>query len=42
MWIVLGHKVTTERVPNGIVVERTCASCGERAMFYERRAWPRR
>lgn len=38
MWIVFGHKVTTERVPNGRSVERDCGQCHERTMFYERRS----
>jgi hypothetical protein len=38
MWLVLGTKEKTERVPNGRQVERHCSACGERAMFYERRA----
>lgn len=37
MWIVFGTKTRTERVPGGVSVERECESCGERAMFYERR-----
>lgn len=38
VWIVIGHRTKTERVPDGLSVERECASCGELAMFYERRA----
>jgi len=38
MWFVIGTKQKTERVPNGRQVERRCSSCGEVAMFYERRA----
>ncbi len=37
-WIILGHRTKTERVPDGLVVERRCTSCGERATFYERKA----
>jgi hypothetical protein len=36
MWVILGNKVETQRVPNGRRVERTCTACGETAMFYER------
>jgi hypothetical protein len=36
MWVILGNKVETQRVPNGRRVERACAACGETAMFYER------
>ena len=38
MWLVLGTKEKTERVPNGRQVEHRCTACGEVAMFYERRA----
>ena len=38
MWLVIGTKEKTERVPNGRRVERRCSQCGEVAMFYERRA----
>ena len=38
MWLVLGTKEKTERVPNGRQVERRCGACHELAMFYERRA----
>jgi ABC-type nitrate/sulfonate/bicarbonate transport system substrate-binding protein len=38
MWLVLGTKEHTERVPNGRQVERLCSECHETAMFYERRA----
>ena len=38
MWLVIGTKEKTERVPNGRRVERHCSQCGEVAMFYERRA----
>lgn len=38
MWLVLGTKEKTERVPNGKQVEHRCSACGEIAMFYERRA----
>lgn len=38
MWLVLGTKEKTERVPNGRQVERHCSECHETAMFYERRA----
>lgn len=37
MWIVLGTKEKTERVPGGRQFESRCQSCGEIAMFYERR-----
>lgn len=37
MWIVVGHRVKTERVAGGARVERECGSCGEEATFYERR-----
>jgi hypothetical protein len=36
MWIILGNKVQTQRVPGGRKVERQCSTCGEIAMFYER------
>jgi hypothetical protein len=36
MWIILGNKVQTQRVPDGRKVERQCTACGETAMFYER------
>jgi hypothetical protein len=36
MWVILGNKVETQRVPNGRRVERACTACGETAMFYER------
>lgn len=36
MWVILGNKVETQRVPNGRRVERACTACGESAMFYER------
>lgn len=38
MWLVLGTKEHTERIPNGRQVERLCSECHETAMFYERRA----
>jgi hypothetical protein len=37
MWIVLGTKEKSERVPNGKRFESQCQACGEVAMFYERR-----
>jgi photosystem II stability/assembly factor-like uncharacterized protein len=37
MWIVLGTKEKSERVPNGRRFESQCQACGEVAMFYERR-----
>lgn len=37
MWIVLGTKEKSERVPNGRSFESRCQACGEVAMFYERR-----
>lgn len=37
MWIVLGMKEKSERVPNGRSFESRCQACGEVAMFYERR-----
>jgi|SRR5579871_268211 len=36
MWVILGNKVQTQRVPDGRKVERRCSACGETAMFYER------
>ncbi len=36
MWVILGNKVQTTRVPDGRKVERHCTACGETAMFYER------
>jgi hypothetical protein len=36
MWIVLGTKEKSERVPNGRRFESRCQACGEVAMFYER------
>jgi hypothetical protein len=36
MWVILGSKVDTRRVPGGRKVERACTACGETAMFYER------
>lgn len=36
MWVILGNKVQTTRVPDGRKVERHCTACGESAMFYER------
>lgn len=38
VWVVIGHRVRSERVPDGLAVERECASCGEVATFYEREA----
>lgn len=38
VWIVIGNRTKTERVPNGLSVERRCPSCSEVATFYERRA----
>lgn len=38
MWIVLGTKEKTERVPSGRQFQSQCQACGEVAMFYERRA----
>lgn len=38
VWIVIGRRTKTERVPGGLVVERDCPACGEHASFYERRA----
>ncbi|RZO64310.1 MAG: zinc-ribbon domain-containing protein [Sandaracinaceae bacterium] len=38
VWIVLGRRTKTERIPGGVTVERRCTSCGETATFYERRA----
>lgn len=38
VWIVLGRRTKTERVPDGVTVERRCPACGETATFYERRA----
>lgn len=37
MWLVLGTKEKSERVPNGRKFESRCQACGEVAMFYERR-----
>jgi hypothetical protein len=37
MWIVLGTKEKSERVPNGRRFESRCQACGEVSMFYERR-----
>jgi|GEM_PF-5280847 len=37
MWIVCGTQTRTERVPEGLRVERDCDACGEIAMFYEQR-----
>jgi len=37
MWVVLGTKEKSERVPNGRRFESRCQHCGEVAMFYERR-----
>ncbi len=36
MWIIIGNRVSSERVPNGKVAQHHCNSCGETAMFYER------
>jgi hypothetical protein len=36
MWIILGNKVRSERVPNGRKAEHHCGACGETAVFYER------
>jgi hypothetical protein len=36
MWLLIGTKDKTERVPGGKQVERRCSHCGEVAMFYER------
>jgi len=38
VWIVIGHRTKTERVPGGVSVERRCPACGEVSTFYERRA----
>lgn len=38
VWIVIGNRTKTERVPDGLAVERRCPACGEVATFYERRA----
>lgn len=38
VWLVIGHRTRSERVPEGLVIERRCGSCGERATFHERRA----
>ncbi len=38
VWVIIGHRTRTERVEDGLAVERECASCGELATFYERRA----
>jgi len=38
VWVVIGRRTKTERVPGGIVVERDCPACGAHASFYERRA----
>ena len=38
VWVIIGHRTRTERVEGGLAVERECASCGEIATFYERRA----
>lgn len=37
MWILIGTKEKTERVPDGRRFESRCGACGEVAMFYERR-----
>lgn len=37
MWILIGTKEKSERVPNGRRFESRCGACGEVAMFYERR-----
>lgn len=38
VWVIIGQRVQTERVRDGLAVERECTSCGEVATFYERRA----
>jgi hypothetical protein len=38
VWIVIGNRTKTERVPGGVSVERRCPACGEVSTFYERRA----
>lgn len=38
VWVIIGHRTKTERVQDGLAVERECTSCGEVATFYERRA----
>lgn len=38
VWIVIGNRTKTERVPGGARVDRDCPACGEHATFYERRA----
>lgn len=38
MWVIIGHRTKTERVPDGLAVDRRCGSCGEETTFYERRA----
>jgi hypothetical protein len=38
VWIILGQRTKTERVPGGLAVERQCPSCNEFSTFYERRA----
>jgi hypothetical protein len=38
VWVVIGNRTKTERVPDGARVERDCPACGEHATFHERRA----
>jgi len=38
VWVIIGHRARSERVPDGLSVERECTSCGEVATFYEREA----
>lgn len=38
VWIVIGNRTKTERVPDGLSVERRCPACSEVSTFYERRA----
>ncbi|MEZ4337878.1 MAG: hypothetical protein R3B82_14765 [Sandaracinaceae bacterium] len=38
VWIVIGQRTKTEPVEGGISVERECTSCGEVAVFRERKA----
>ena len=38
VWVIIGHRVKTERVQDGLAIEQECTSCGEVATFHERRA----
>lgn len=36
MWIIVGTRAKTQRIPGGLKLERHCSQCGETTMFYEK------